>query len=225
MKFMFAISIVLFFIIIWNIDCLSVSTVSKTPANHTRDTVLSDGNKNNDTMKKQIELRISTKETTCKKMQSCKILLDIENFSDNDVSVGALNILLRPNTNNTHVDERGYLDSPVDVITLENLQPNQPSLLTIKGNQHLEKVIDIEKIKWLKRNQSSWNYSDLWEQINEGKYQISVELGLNIKVDDSFPKKGKIGNTEVEFQNYYKVISNFLKLDFKQDVIEIGKQS
>ena len=163
-----------------------------------------------------IELSLSAKEPICIKSKSCKLLLDIQNTSNNDIEVGGLNFVLRPYSTNSRINFSGYINSPVAVDTLENLQANQNNRLIIKANQRLEKEINIEQIKWLKSIQSSWKYNDLWERITEGKYQIYVELGLYAEETNSVPKKERIGNTEIEFIDSYKSTSNWLTLDFEE---------
>jgi len=204
---------------IWNAGCVSSNAEIKTSANLNQNKQKVDSAQKariSNALEEKIELHLSTKETTCVKSQSCKVFLDIKNVSNEDVEVGGLGFTLRPYSTNSKTDYSRHIDSPVHFSTLENLQPNQASSFIIKANQHIEKEIDVENIKWLKSISSSFEYNDLWKYVTEGKYQMSVGMKLLSNSANSATKKEKIGNIEVEVKDNYRAESNWLTLDFKK---------
>lgn len=214
----FVVSISLLFIIAWNAGCSSTDIVAKTSVNFNRSNqkiTSSVGNLNDGRRKNRIELRLSVKENTCIKSRSCKIFLDIQNVSNQDVEIGGLFFWMKPFSENSRRNFSNDMTSDVDLETLENLGPNESGKhLIIKGNEHFEKEIDIEQIKWKIATLSSWEHDDLWKHTTEGKYQIKVGVGQFPKVSDA-PRKEKIGNVEVEVINTYPAESNWLTLNFK----------
>jgi hypothetical protein len=207
-----------------SIDAGSRAAASPDPA--ARETPAPKENVKTGETKRSINLQLSAKETSCVRPAPCKILLDIENLSDEDINMElSLNINLRPYSTEPRRDLSHDLHSPLNIDTLENLQPNQYSRFLIKGHQHIEKEIDLEKIKWLRSIQSSWHYYDLWEQVTEGKYRVSAGLEENPKLID--PRRIKkdvkatkaVGQKDVTFVNIEPILSitaNSLMIDLKE---------
>lgn len=214
-----AVSIVLLSIIAWNTGCGLTDIVAKTSVNFNQGNqkiTSSVGNANDGKRENRIELQLSVKETICIKSQSCKVFLDIQNVSKQDVEIGGLLFWVKPFSEGSRRDFSNDMTSVIDLETLENLSPNESgNHLTIMENEHIEKEIDIEQIKWKIAKLSSWEHDDLWKHITEGKYQINVGVGQFPKISDA-PRKEKIGNVEVEIINTYPAKSNWLTLDFKK---------
>lgn len=220
MKNILAISMSLLLTMSWSVGCSSTQADSKITANHKskEDFVLVEENEKNNMKNRTeqpIKLQLLAEEVACIKSKFCKVVLEIQNISNEDIEVGGLEFILRPYSTGSRVPASSYINSPVAIDNLENLRPNRPNRLIVKANQTLEKEVDIGKIRWLKSIQSSGEYNDLWERIVEGKYELFVELGVYPKTPPT-PKKGKIGDIEVDFVDFYKAESNYLILDFKE---------
>ena len=221
MKTILAILINLIFVILCNTGCISTNADYKVPTNFrqsNQEITLPKENANNGKMEKKLQLKLSIKETTCTKSQSCKILLDIQNISNEDVEVGGLLFIMRPYLTGSRTDSSREVSSTVDLDTLENLEPNEDGKhLVIKGNEHFEKEINIEQIKWKNSILSTWEHVNLWEIITEGEYQMDLGVGVFPK-EFSAPRKEKIGNVEVTIINPVSNSdrSNYLTLNFKE---------
>jgi hypothetical protein len=170
----------------------------------------------------QLQLKLSASDPTCVKSASCKLLLDIYNLSDRDVDTEAsMGLLLSP----VNIPSSSSLVAPLNATTLEPLGPNQFGKFEIKTGQHIEKELDLAKIKWHKMEQSSWAFYDLRQEAAEGKYRVSLTLAENpklfppkpVKVDEKATKA--IGRKDVVIVNAEpgpRGVSNSLTLDFKE---------
>jgi hypothetical protein len=168
-----------------------------------------------------LQLQLSASEPLCVRSASCKLLLDIYNPSDRDVNTEAsMGLLLSP----VNIPSSSSLMTPLNAATLAPLGPNQFGKFEIKAGQHIEKELDLAKIKWHKMEQSSWAFYDLWKEVVEGKYQVSLTVAENpklfppkpVKVDEKATKA--IGRQDVVIVNVEpgpRSTSNSLTLDFK----------
>lgn len=179
------------------------------------------------TMTKQLELRLSAGSEICTKSASCKVLLNLKNTTNEDVTTEvALVVALEQHSSAAARDFSRDLNSPLDITTLENLQPNEYRRLFIPSNRQIEIEIDLERIKWLKSIQSSWDYRELWEHSIQGPFQVYAGLAVNPKLIDSSQikedlaaKKAAGGGDEVTFVNIPSTLcdpSNVLTIDFRR---------
>jgi hypothetical protein len=162
--------ILFLFIIVLNFACVSTTSVAQTSVNAKRNNPEMNlpANKAADNQReKLIEVTLSTEAPTCVKSRACKVLVRIENVSDQDVEIGGLSFWLVPSAMSARRGRRQDLTgqdltSSVDLATLANLGPNEAGhRLILKSKEHLEREIDITAIKWKKAMLSSWNHEDL----------------------------------------------------------------
>lgn len=203
----------LLFIALSNTGC--VSTRGNSVAAQDQEVVLPENNVKMGG--KKIKLLLTTKDATCKKSQSCKVSLNIQNLSDEDVDVSGLSFLLSGYSNGKLTEPQ--LTSSVDLETLANLEPNKNGTnLIIKGKDNFEKEIDLQQIQWKEMRSSVWKHFDLWKFINAGEYHVQASVGTSLD-KTSKPQTEKIGETEVQFIPITKGAdpSDYLALEFKEN--------
>jgi len=166
---------------------------------------------------KKIKLSLTAKDATCKKSGSCKVFLNIQNFSDEDVEVSGLSFLLEGYSKGRSTEPA--LISSLDLDTLKGLKPNENGThLVVKGKGRLEKEIDLEQVLWKEMQSSVWKHYDLWKFIRSGDYRVQASVGTSLD-KTSKPQVEKIGETEVQFLPVTPgaAPSDYLALEFKEN--------
>jgi hypothetical protein len=163
----------------------------------------------------QISVKLNISEEVSSVTANTRVyILVVENNGSENLDIGGLNLFLSPLVLENRIDARNQVNSPIDIVSMANLEMNQSSeLLKLPAGSKITRELRIEKFQWLRSIQSTWEYRELSDSVkSSGRYQFIAEIEIFPQVKTETYEM-TLGDQDIKIVPSFRIASNRLEID------------